>query len=473
MKQDDAYYQAMLARDPRFDGKFFVGVKTTGIYCRPICPARPKRENVLFFQNSHEAERAGYRPCQRCRPESAPNSPAWIGKSATVRRAIRVLHSQDLTELNEDEFSELFGMSARHLRRLFIEEIGKTPKQLFVEKRLNLARKLIHETGLPISEIAFASGFRSIRRFNDAFKERFKSSPTRIRRSPLAENDSIQISLPYRPPFDFEGLIRHYSSHQVGRLEWFDGGRMFRVVTHSGKTGIIAISNDPENSRLLVEIDFPDTSKIHWIINRVRSLFDLDSDPVWIANTLETSPELRGLLHQFPGIRLPSGWDPFEAAMSTILGQLVSVQQGRALVGSLIELLGQETGLTQNGNPIKSFPSPAMIAGADLTPLKTTSARKRTLIRFAEAVANGEILLESTQDVEVFKKKVMEIPGIGPWSASYLALKVLRDADAFPETDLVLKKAVSRLSSEALSQMSPWRGYVAALLWRSENKKAG
>ena len=196
MKRDDAYYEAMKARDARFDGKFFVGVKTTGIYCRPICPAKPKRENVEFFNSHLEAERAGYRPCMRCRPESAPRSPVWIGKSAVVKRAIKMLHHQNTIEFNEDRFADLFGVSARHLRRLFIEEIGKTPKQLSFENRLNLSRTLITETRLPIAEVAFASGFQSVRRFNEAFQKRFKKSPTLVRRNPSAPKEGLKIKLP-------------------------------------------------------------------------------------------------------------------------------------------------------------------------------------------------------------------------------------------------------------------------------------
>ncbi|MES2857398.1 MAG: Ada metal-binding domain-containing protein, partial [Bdellovibrionota bacterium] len=231
----------MLARDHRFDGKFFIAVKTTKIYCRPICPAKPLRKNVEFFSNHLEAEKAGYRPCLRCRPESAPRSPAWIGKSAVVQRAVKVLTDQASLSLDENKFADQFGVTARHLRRLFNEEIGKTPKQLSAENRLNLARKLLSETGLQISEIAFASGFSSIRRFNDAFKDRFKRKPSEIRRSrhsagdssrdsALESKDRLKLTLSYRPPFDFDSLLRSYESHRMGNLEWFENGRMHRVI---------------------------------------------------------------------------------------------------------------------------------------------------------------------------------------------------------------------------------------------------
>lgn len=471
MKRDDIYYKAMLARDHRFDGKFFVAVKTTGVYCRPICPAKPKRENVEFFPNHIEAEKAGYRPCIRCRPESAPQSPAWIGKSAVVRRAIKVLDSPELTNFNEDTFAEKFGVTARHLRRLFVEEIGKTPKQLFFENRLNLARKLIVETTLPITEVVFAAGFSSIRRFNDAFKNRFKRSPSEIRHNKTTKptNEDLKIHLSYRPPFDFDNLLKSYESHRVGDLEWIENGRMHRIIAMNGKVGQITISNDAEKSFLIVAIDFPDTSVIHSIISRVRNLFDLSSDPVLIANVLEAHPEIKKLLKLNPGIRLPSGWDTFEIAIATILGQLVSVTFGRSLLHDLIEIAGKDSGMSRNGKMIKLFPTPKEILSADLTKLKTTNARKQTLIAFSRAIHEGKISLEPTQDVAEFLKKVLAIKGIGRWTADYMALKVLRNTDTFPASDLVLARMLKTYPENILENMSPWRGYIAALFWRQHS----
>jgi len=471
MNRDDTYYEALQTRDPRFDGKFFVGVKTTGIYCRPICPAKPKRQNVEFFANHVAAEHAGYRPCLRCRPESAPRSPAWIGKSAVVQRAVKILHRPQALDLNEDRFAALFGVSARHLRRLFIDELGKTPKQLSSENRLNLSRQLLTETPLAVSEVAHASGFQSLRRFNDAFRERFKKSPSEIRRHKTSNDKGLRLSLAYRPPFDYEGLLRIYKSHQTGGLEWFEGEKMFRVVALNGKVGTVSISNDPEHARLWLDIDFPDPTLIPEIVARTRALFDLDSDPLIIANSLESDPAIGKLLRRHPGIRLPSGWDPFEVAVSAILGQLVSVDFGRTLVNDLIELTGRDSGLMRDGVTIKLFPTPYDLAEADLTSLKTTGVRKQTLRDFARAVADGKLSLESTQNVDEFVAAVRAIRGIGPWTANYMAMKVLRHTDAFPATDLILARALSLHSAEALEAMSPWRGYVAALFWRAYSGK--
>ena len=466
MKKDDIYYKAMLARDYRFDGKFFVGVRTTGIYCRPICPAKPKRENVIFFNDYLEAEKAGFRPCMRCRPECAPLSPAWIGKSAVVKRAIKVIHGAEVMKFNEDEFAEKFGVTARHLRRLFIEEIGKTPKQLLSEYRLGLSRKLIVETKLPMTEIAYASGFRSIRRFNDAFKEKFKNSPSKIRRTHLKENNGIKISLAYRPPFNFDGLLFSYRIHRMSHLEWFTENSMLRFFEMGGQVGSVTIQDDAEKSQLLATIDFPDTSMIHAIITRVRNMFDLDSDPLIVANALEGDSKVKKLVKKHPGIRLPSAWDPFEVAIATILGQLVSIEMARNLVHDLIELAGRDSGIIHTGVQVKLFPTPLEILHADLSTLKTTNMRKNTLKEFCRAIVEKKISLESTQDVDGFIKNVMDIKGIGRWTADYMALKVLRSTDAFPATDLILARALEIHPQEIVEQMSPWRGYAAVLFWR-------
>ena len=471
MDDDDTFFEAMLARDYRFDGKFFVGVKTTGIYCRPICPAKPKRENVEFFKNHIEAEKAGYRPCLRCHPESAPLSSVWIGKSAIVRRAIQSLHGQEAIELDENKFAKLFGVTARHLRRLFIEEVGKTPKQLSFENRLNLSRKLIVETNLPITEVAFASGFESIRRFNDAFKERFKKTPSEIRRNKSPSEIGLKISIPYRPPFDYEGLLKTYENHRVGDLEWFEDGKMYRIISFSKKIGMIIISNDPIQSSLIVEIDFPDTSAIHKIISRVKSMFDLDSDPLIIANTLELDPKIKNILQKYPGIRLPSGWDPFEVAISAILGQLVSIERGRSLVNDLINIAGEDSEFFIKDKQVKMFPTPEQIVNADLKNLKTTTIRKETLKNFSRAILSKKISLIPTQDIDQFLKTIKSIRGIGPWTANYIALKALRDIDTFPESDLILARALEIHSYETINKMSPWKGYVAALFWRNYSEQ--
>jgi AraC family transcriptional regulator, regulatory protein of adaptative response / DNA-3-methyladenine glycosylase II len=276
-----------------------------------------------------------------------------------------------------------------------------------------------------------------------------------------------KVRIPYQPPFDFGGLMNSYKKHQVGNLEWFEEGVMHRVVVINGKVGQIAISNDANDSVLVVEIDFPDTSSIRTITTRVRNLFDLDSDPVIIANTLGIDPDLKKLLQKYPGIRLPSGWDPFEVSVGVILGQVVSIERGRTLVADLIEIAGKDSGIIVNGKHVKLFPTPVEVVEADLNRLKTTHSRKQALIELCKAIISNRISLEPTQDVDAFKEKLLAIKGIGPWTVNYIALKALRDADSLPSTDLILEKVLKVHSREALSKMSPWRSYIAALLWRN------
>jgi len=466
MKEEDIYYEAMLARDHRFDGKFYLGVKTTGIYCRPICPAKPKRENVEFFSNRIEAERAGYRPCLRCRPESAPNSPIWIGSSDIVVRALKALHTIDMFEFNENDFAKLFNVSSRHLRRLFKEEIGKTPKDIASINRLNLSRKLVVETNLSMTEIAFASGFDSIRRFNDAFKERFKKSPSEVRGKKSKILSGVEVTISYRPPYDFEGLLATYRNHRVGNLEWFEKDKMIRVISYDNKTGIVSISNNSSNSCLVVNIDFPDTTKIYSIISKVKRMFDVDSDPVMIANSLEKDAKIKKMLKKYPGIRFPSGWNSFEVAISAILGQLVSIERGRSLVNDLIEISGKSLNFDYNDKKIIAFPTPQQIVNADLTNLKTTGRRKETLVAFSKAIIAGEFNLDEAQNVNNFINKLLGVKGIGPWTANYIAMKSIRSTDTFPESDLILARALALHDKSKIALMSPWRGYVAALFWR-------
>jgi AraC family transcriptional regulator of adaptative response / DNA-3-methyladenine glycosylase II len=465
MSQEDIFYKAVLTRDRRFDGKFFVGVKTTGIYCRPICPAKPKRENVEFFAHAILAEKAGYRPCLRCRPEVAPQSPAWIGTSAIVQRGLRKIQSQEALSFNEDQFANSLGVGGRHLRRLFIDEIGKTPKQIIFEQRLNLTRQLLVETALPITEVAYAAGFGSIRRFNDAFLKRFDRSPSSIRRKKVLPHQPMVLTLAYRPPFDFDRLLRFYQVHQMGNLELFEPGRMTRIICFNGQHGRITVYDDPSICSLKLEIDFPNVETVPVIIARVRRLFDLDCDPVLIANAFYADRPLAKLLQKYPGVRVPSGWDPFETAIATILGQLISVRQARRLVADLIDHYGETTKLTLNGEPVKLFPTPKAIASSNLAHVKTTAARKQTLRNFACAILDKSISLEPTQNMDDFRTNILKIKGIGPWTADYMALKVLGHTDAFPGTDLILSKALVKHPKERIMRISPWRAYAAIVLW--------
>lgn len=464
----DQYYAAMLARDNRFDGKFFVAVKTTGIYCRPICPAKPKKENVEFFATWFAAEKAGYRPCLRCRPEAAPLSPAWYGRSAVVQRALRTIIDRGLNDLSEEQFAESFGVSARHLRRLFVQEIGKTPRQLFQDQRLNLARTMIVETNLPISEIAFNAGFRSLRRFNDAFRNRFYKAPSDIRKigsSATKYTSTTCLQLSYRPPFNWESVLAYLNRHQISHIEEIDSNNLTYVRYFPTEKGMgrVFVENNPIASCLVAHFDIFDCGQIYGLIQNIRRLFDLDADPLVIATQFENSYLLNHLNQLSPGGRAPGCWNGFETAVMIILGQLVTNEQACGLVRQLVLQYG-EAG-EWNGESVFIFPEADRLAEASLDKISTTKKRKDTLRIFSQQMAAGEISLNPHQDIQNVKAQLLAIPGIGPWSAEYICMRCLSDPDSFPTSDLILKRVQESEPDLDLKRVSPWRAYASYLLW--------
>ncbi|MGH7847030.1 MAG: DNA-3-methyladenine glycosylase 2 family protein [Candidatus Binatia bacterium] len=464
----DDFYQAMLSRDYRFDGKFFVGVKTTGVYCRPICSAKPKRENVEFFTDAIAAELAGYRPCLRCRPECAPFSAAWFGKKAVVQRALKLIANDELHHTKEAEFAERLGVTARHLRRLFQEEIGQTPKRIADNNRLNFARKLIVETDMPVTTVAATARFSSLRRFNDAFKKRFRRSPSQSRkaRSKTAGGDGIDLNLSFRPPYDWQTIIRFYQTHPIPGVEQVTENsfaRVFRIGNTIGFFQVRPVAGAPqlklrtvaENPRILFEV-----------VSRVRKMFDLDSDPMLIAHSFTQVPVLARLYDRFPGLRLPRGWDAFETAVCSILGQLVSAEQRSNLIAQLVRNYGDELVHPLSGEKMHLFPGPEVLANSDLRAVKTTRARQEAIREFSRRVLSGAISLSEAQDPLAFRKALLETKGIGTWSAEYISLRAIGDTDAFPRTDLILKRALELHPDLHLERIKPWRSYAAIYLWK-------
>lgn len=468
MGKEEAYYRAMLARDARFDGKFFVGVKTTGVYCRPVCPARPKPSNVEFFPDARAAERAGYRPCLRCRPEAAPDSAAWNGAASLVQRALRALAENGPETLGEEAFAARFGVGARHLRRLFLAEVGKTPARIAAERRLDFARELIAGTGLPMSRIAGSAGFASMRRFNAAIRERFRRSPTEMRRRRRgpSESEGVELSLPFRPPFDWEASLDYYRSHAIAGLEAFPEGayeRVFRFGT--GPAGHVRVSPG-RGAKLRLQVRGGEVADLGRVARAVRRMFDLDADPAEVAAAFAGAPGLDRLRRSRPGLRAPRGWDGFETAVCAVLGQFVSIPQANRLIAGLIEAYGEPVAHPLGGT-VRLFPRPEVLAGSDLAAVGTTGTRKAALRELAARTASGSLSFSSAQDPAAFRAALRSIKGIGPWTAEYVSLRALGDADAFPAADLVLRRAIEadpRLDPE---RVRPWRGYAAAQLWRA------
>ena len=467
--QDDVFYEAILSRDFRFDGKFFAGSKSTWIYCRPICPAKPKRENVQFFKSAIDAENAGYRPCLRCCPESAPSSPAWVGKSETVQRGLHLLLGPEFFDYNEDTFADALGVSSRHLRRLFLEETGKTAKQIADNNRLDFARKLITETSLPITKIAYSSGFSSVRRFNDAVKERFKRPPSALRKSNLEKYDknySITLELSYRPPFLWDDHLRFYSAHKILGVEQVIAKSYSRPFKKYGTSGYVRVSQVQNKPALSVTVVAEDMKCLYPLMHQVRQMFDLNADPVVIANSLEKSKRVSNMVNLYPGLRLSRFWDPFEGAICTILGQLVSLAQARNMVGRLVAEYAESISNSETGEEVKLFPTVQILAQAKIENIGTTKMRARAINQLSQMVLDGNISFDTSCDYISLREALLSIKGIGPWTADYITLRALGEPDVFPAQDLILKRALKKYPDILLEEYAPYRSYLAAYLWR-------
>jgi AraC family transcriptional regulator of adaptative response / DNA-3-methyladenine glycosylase II len=331
----DACYRALLTRDARFDGRLFVGVKTTGIYCRPICPARtPKRENVRFFPSAAAAQMAGFRPCLRCRPETSPDSGAWRGSSSTVSRALSLIEDGALDEAGVDALAERLGVGERQLRRLFQRRLGASPIAVAQNRRIHLAKQLIHETSLPMTQVALAAGFGSVRRFNETFQQLFGRPPASLRRThaPADATAPVSLHLAYRPPYDWNGILDFLSLRAIPGVERVEANAYVRTIALDGEQGLIRVEPADRN-RLKVSVQFGKLSLLPSIIARVRRVFDLAADPVAIAAHLSQDPVLAPLVAARPGLRVPGAWDGFELAVRAILGQQITVTAATSLAG--------------------------------------------------------------------------------------------------------------------------------------------
>lgn len=461
----DQYYEAYISCDPKFDGKFFIGVKTTGIYCRPICSAKSKRENVEFFMSYWEAEKAGYRPCLRCRPECAPDSPMWHGSSSIVKRALRAIEDGTISDLNETTFAKQFGVTSRHLRRLFHDELGKTPAQIHQLHRLNLARKFIVETRLPFVEIAYVAGFQSVRRFNTVVKERFCKTPTELRKlgSKKDENNAITLTLPYRPPLDWSRCLSFYEKHKIGDLESFSDNAYTRLFLYNNTVNKVVVTQDETRHQLVVVLQVQDIRAIAFTLHRIKNLFDLSLDPIYVTSSLQKQKRLRKWVKAWHGTRLIRCWDPFEAAISIILGQLISIKQATKLTAELIRLYGKQHRNSLTDTDVTFFPRPEQLVDNPLNELKITQVKKEAIRELSMQVASGEIHFSPYQVPQEFKEKLLRIRGIGKWTAEYTALRAIGDIDAFPSGDAFLAKC---LDEKQLEMLSPWRGYVVSHLYK-------
>lgn len=472
-------YRALLSRDRRFDGRFFTGVVTTGIYCRPVCPvAPPKRENIRFFACAAAAEAAGFRPCMRCRPETAPGTPAWVGSSAVVSRALRLIADGGLDEGGVDTLAERLGMGARQLRRLFATHLGASPVEVARARRVHFARQLLDDTPLAIAQVAFSAGFASIRQFNHAMRATFRASPSELRRRRggthrAADGGRLVVRLPFRPPLHWTAIIDFLKRRATPGVEVVEDGAYRRTIQVNGVAGVIELrpATDPGGSHLLLHVGLPRHEELLHVVERARRIFDLDADPLQISSQLQRSPQLAALVRRMPGLRVPGAWDAFELAVRAVLGQQVTVRGATTLAGRLVRAFGAPTPLGDGLTHL--FPSAATLAQADLTDIGLPRARAATLRAVAQAVASGTLTLDARHGMDDTIARLCAIPGIGAWTAHYIAMRACGEPDAFPASDLGLRRALGNgsgpLTDAALNRLAeawrPWRAYAAMYLW--------
>lgn len=481
-----ALYNAYASRDPRFDGVFYIGVTSTGIYCRPICPARtPKATNCRFFDSAEAAEGANYRPCLRCRPELAPgNAPVDDAR----RIAGLLVHRIDEGMLDHpssesgawmERVAARFGWSSRQIRRIVQKELGVSPIELLQTRRLLLAKQLLTETTLPISEVAFASGFASLRRFNDAFGTRYGMPPSRFRKAAEvggttdSPTGSFTLRLSYRPPFDWESLLLFLAARAMQGVESVNDGAYSRTVSLGEHHGWIRVRHQPDQRGLLVELSHSLTPVLPALLGRLRNVFDLSARPDVIEGHLSRDPVLAPIVAAKPGLRVPGAFEGFELVVRAILGQQISVRAATTLAGRFVAAFGAPT-VTPLTALNRLSPTAHRVAAAsvdEVAGLGIVAARARSIIAIAEEMASGRLLLEPAADPEAAIARLVALPGIGPWTAQYIAMRALRWPDAFPKEDIVIRKRLGDITPGRAGEMSepwrPWRSYATLHLWSS------
>lgn len=470
-------HAAMLARDARYDGLFFTCVKTTRVYCRPICPAGPPRpENCTFLATAAAAQEAGFRPCLRCRPESSPDLGAWRGVSATVSRAMSLIEDGALDNDDVAGFAERLGIGDRQLRRLFRQHIGASPITVAQTRRVLLAQQLIYQTTLSMTEVALASGFGSVRRFNETFQQLFRRPPGELRRG-AAASPGITLLLPYRPPYDWAGMIGFLRVRAIPGLEVVDAQTYSRVIELDGEAGSIEVTNVPGRSSLRVAVHFPRLKSLPKIIARVRRIFDLGADPVAISRALADDPALAPMVAARPGLRVPGAWDGLEIAIRAVLGQQISVSAATRLAGKLVATMGLNVG-DRIGSPglTHAFPAPDQITFDRVVALGMPRVRAATIASLAMAARADPTMFNARHDLEDTVARLRLLPGIGEWTAQYVAMRVLRESDAFLAADVALQRILAidgrrpnaRELLERAERWRPWRAYAVLHIWTAE-----
>jgi AraC family transcriptional regulator of adaptative response / DNA-3-methyladenine glycosylase II len=469
-------YRALRARDARFDGRFFVAVSSTRIYCRPVCTVRPpRRENCRFYPSAAAAESAGYRPCLRCRPELAPGNARVDATRRVAQAAASLIEDRALDADGLAAVAARLGITDRHLRRAFGAEFGVSPVEFAQTQRLLLAKRLLTDTALAVTEVAFASGFGSLRRFNALFRERYRLQPTQLRRRMRAQAaagaDALQFELAFRPPYDWGALAGFLGARAIAGVEAVEEGAYRRTarIELDGKEhrGWIEAALSPKKPALRIAVSASLARVLPPVLSRAKALMDLSCNPVEVAQALG------GLAARRPGLRVPGAFDGFEVAVRAILGQQISVASARTLAGRFAEAFGDplETPFESLRTLFPTADRVAQVSEQRIGRIGLPAARARTILALARAVADGELVLLPNADVETTLERLRALPGIGEWTAQYIAMRALAWPDAFPHTDYgvmkALKLADSRRVLAAAERWRPWRAYAVMHLWQS------
>lgn len=475
----DICERARLSRDARFDGLFYTAVTSTGIYCRPVCPAPPpKPVHVRYYASAAECETEGFRPCLRCRPERAPQTHHTV-EDERLAQARRLVADGFLNDHSNTELAETCDLSSRQLSRLFLAQYGTTPQQLHQTQRLLFAKKLLSETNLSITDVAMAAGFQSLRRFNDAFQTAYQLTPSRIRKEKKPHNhaDGLTLTLNHRPPFDFSASLSWLQQRALPGIESVAGGAYRRLISVNDdeQPAWLRLSVHPTQANTLALTLFHvPHARIKHTLMHLRRMFDLDANPEAIHACLRQDKRLRPALNKWPGLRIPGAWDGFETAIRAIIGQQVSVAAAYTLTKRFVDRLGQPVHHPPQPDLHRLFPTPNMVANANMDGLGITQRRIDTIRAVAQALLEGRVNFNPHQPLDAWVKQWVALPGIGDWTAQYIALRALCHPDAFPAGDLVLRKALSNPdgSLPSIKQVKntaeawrPWRGYAALHLW--------
>ncbi len=452
----ERYAKARKARDARFDGVFFTAVKTTGIYCRPVCPANsPLERNVVYHDSAISAAQSGFRPCLRCRPDSAPQSCAWLGTETTFQRALNLIQQGALQTYSIESLAMRLGISDRYLRQLFKEKLGTSPKKYAIYQQCLFAKQLLHESDLPVTDIAFASGFNSVRRFNEAMQAQIGLAPREIRKRDDVQTTGLVLKLNYRPPYAWQKLLSFLEARVIDGLEWADERSYSRTISYQGSRGYFTVTAKPEKNRFDLQVNLNEYQHLNPITQRIRMLFDVDAPIDRIDEQLQT--ELGPDFSYTPGLRVPGIWSTFEAGVRAILGQQVSIGAARKLVQVMVEELGEPAKF--DGTPAMAFfPSPEAVCEHSLDFFRMPQSRKDTLRRLAEHM----LTVDDPEDIDAW----LDLKGIGPWTANYVKLRGSKDPDVWLAGDAGLKNALKVIKQEPdLERTRPWRSYLTFQLW--------